>query len=66
MLSFTCGIKKKRQQQQKYKPELIGTEHRLVVAMGWGNEGNEWKCQRVYTSITSTFWWCNVQHDDCS
>lgn len=41
MLSFTCGIKEKRQQQQKYKPELIGTEHRLVVAMGWGNEGNE-------------------------
>lgn len=32
---FTCGIKKKaKQQQQKYKPELIDTEHRLVIAMG--------------------------------
>ena len=40
---FTCGIKKKKakQQQQKYKPELIDTEHILVIAMGWGNEGNE-------------------------
>lgn len=43
MLSFTCGRKKTKakQQQQKYKPELIDTEHRLVIAIGWGNEGNE-------------------------
>ena len=32
---------KVKQQQQKYKPELIDTEHRLVIAMGWGTEGNK-------------------------